>query len=125
MALFLRKKQLCLILAIYIALCILGAFSFAAVDNFSSVDFSAKHSMSGGILVFQDNYFLRHPMEAPVLISKLSKTQFTPLRINFQRFVSLLALPNIGTSFSKSPFSANGKLKYTNLKNNILLKLRI
>jgi hypothetical protein len=122
---FAQKKMPCLILTAYIALSVMGAFSFAAADALRSVNFKAETLMPGRVSDSMDNYFIRHPAEEPVVITKTDNTQIFPLRVGFQRVVSLFGPSAIGNASSKSPFRTGVKIPYTNTKKIILLKLRI
>jgi hypothetical protein len=121
---FSPKKLSHLILTVYLALCVTGAFSFAVSDSLSSGDFMTENSISersGSV----DDYLVQHPAEEPVIINKLCDVPFSPLRVVFQRAAFPLGSPGIGNSFSESSFKANLKIPHTNSKDTILLKLRI
>ncbi|MDR3247223.1 MAG: hypothetical protein LBT39_00425 [Treponema sp.] len=72
-----------------------------------------------------DNYVVRYQAEKPVFITEAGTPRFSPLRMGFQRIDSLFGSSNGGNLFSKSPFSLSAKIQDTNLRKNILLKLRI
>jgi hypothetical protein len=124
MSLFARKKLPCLIFTVYTALAVIGAFSFAAVDSLRAVDFELGEP-GNRIFGSLDTYFVQSPAEEPTLVVKANGTQFSPVRVGFQRFASTFGLLNIGNAFSKSSFAANANIHYINPKNTILLKLRI
>jgi hypothetical protein len=114
-----------LFLAAYIAVAVVGAFSFAAVDTLRSVNFEAKNPMPDKIFASPDSYFIQYQAAGLTVITKTGGTQFSPLRMGFQRIASLSGPPNSGTSFSKSYFMLSAKIQYADLINNIPLKLRI
>jgi hypothetical protein len=120
-----REKLPRLVLAAYLVVCVIGVFSFAVSDSLFSSDFVAENLIPERIFDSLGNYFVQHPAEEPVSINKLGNTQFSPLRVIFQRTAFLFGSFNIGNSFSKSLFKANIKIRHTNSKDNILLKLRI
>jgi hypothetical protein len=113
------KKLPYLFFTAYIAFAIMGTFSFAVVDTLRSVHFTAKNPT----LDSPDNYVVRQQAEELTIITKTSRNQFSPLRMGSQRAASLFG--SSGGNFSRSPFKAGEKTQYTNVKNNILLKLRI
>jgi hypothetical protein len=125
MAWFLRKKLLCLILTGYTAFAVMAAFSFAAAEPFRSIGFELEHRGPGSVSAFQESFFIQNQAEDPVLFIKAGKTQFSPLRIGFQRLAFLLGRPDTGNGFSGSLFLTSRKKQWVTLKNTILLKLRI
>jgi hypothetical protein len=109
----------------YTALSVLGTFSFAAVEPFQSVKFEIENKTQDKIFGSLGNFFLQHPAEEPTIITKSDGTRFSPLPMGFQRLVSLSGSPISGKPCSKSSVIAGTKIQYSDLKNNILLKLRI
>jgi hypothetical protein len=122
---FSGKKLSVFLLTAYIALSVVGTFSFMMVEPLRSVKCEMENSVTDKILSIVDNYFSQHPAEEPAVATKAANTQFFPLRIGDQRVSLLLASPNTGIAFSKSPFRTSAKTPYINSKTTILLKLRI
>jgi hypothetical protein len=114
-----------LFLAAYVAIGVMGVFSFAAVDALRSLNFEAKSPMSDKIFASPDSYFIQYQAAGAAIITKTDNTQFSPLRMGFQRIASLFGPPNSGTAFSKSHFTLSANIQYADLINNIPLKLRI
>jgi hypothetical protein len=125
MVLFSWKKPPHFFLAAYIAIAVMGAFSFTAVNTLRSVNFEAKNPMSDKIFASFDNYFIQCQAEESTVITKTGNTRFSPLRMGFQLIASLFGSSNSGAPFSKSPLGLSVKIQHANLKKNILLKLRI
>jgi hypothetical protein len=120
-----RKKLPRLILTAYLAFCVSGVFLFALLGSLPSRDFITENSIPEGRVHLLGNYFDQYPAEEPAITGKLGTAQFSPLRLVFQRGVSLIGSPHIGSSFSQLFFKANTKIQHTNSKDVILLKLRI
>jgi hypothetical protein len=118
---FAQKKLIGLIVMAYTAISILGTFSFAVLEPYHAVKSEIEnHRTHDAIFGAVENFFTQHPAEEPVFLAKLGSTRFSPLRI-----ASLCSLL-LKTSYAKSsPFIIAGHIQYSDLKNNILLKLRI
>ncbi|MDR3171167.1 MAG: hypothetical protein LBU17_05980 [Treponema sp.] len=102
----------------YTALSVLGTFSFAVVEPYHAV---LGEKVFGAL----ENFFIQQPAEEPVLITKLGSTRFSPLRIGFQRLASLLSVLINEKPDAQLCYINGTKTQHSDLKNNILLKLRI
>jgi hypothetical protein len=109
----------------YTALSVLGTFSFATVEPFYAITLKEENKTQDKLFCSSAHFFIQYPAEEPATFTTLGSTRFSPLHMGFQRNASLLGSPIGGTSFSKSSPMVCTKLAYTNLKNTILLKLRI
>jgi hypothetical protein len=120
-----RKKLLCLVLMTYTAISVLGTFSFAALEPYHLVESEIANKTQDKIFGSVENFFIQHPAEEPVIHATLGSARFSPLRIGFQRIAPLLGSLISGKPYSKSSAVASIKIHYSDIKNNILLKLRI
>ncbi|MDR3335265.1 MAG: hypothetical protein LBT13_10345 [Treponema sp.] len=122
---FAQKRLFCLIVMAYTALSVLGTCSFAVVEPFHAVKSEIANKTQDKIFGSLENFFIQHPAEESIIITKSGSTRFSPLRIGFQRLASLLDSLINEKPYSKSSIIAGTKTQYSDLRNNILLKLRI
>jgi hypothetical protein len=122
---FAQKKLLCLILMAYTAISVLGTFSFAVVEPYHAVESEIKNKTQDNTFGSVENFFIQHPAEEPVILAALGSARFSPLRMGFQRIASLLGTLISGKPYSKSSTIASIQIHYSDIKNHILLKLRI
>jgi hypothetical protein len=116
---FRERKGPCLILASYLVLVVMAAFTFAAVEPFSSGEFESPGPISDGFFSQMD-YTIDCLAEGASIISKARGASFSPLRS-----VMPLETKNIGTAFSHLFLNAIEKTNILNIKNIVFLKLRI
>jgi hypothetical protein len=122
MALFLAKKWPSLILASYLAVAIMGIFTFMAIEPLRSVDFLADEP-------FSSNFFTSIDLPIDALaegqtISKAGGRSFSPIRSGSLRFV-LPGAQNTGAVLAQLSLTAIEKVNSFTIKNTIPLKLRI
>ena len=122
--LWFTRRRLLLILMVYTAISVLGTFSFAVLEPYQAVQFEIENTQDS-IFSPVENFFIQNSAEAPALLTKLGSVRFFPLRMSFQRVASLLIMLITGMSCSQSSFIASMRIHYSELKNKILLKLRI
>lgn len=122
--LWFTRRRLLLILMVYTAISVLGTFSFAVLEPYQAVQFEIENTQDS-IFSPVENFFIQNSAEAPALLTKLGSVHFFPLRMSFQRVASLLIMLITGMSCSQSSFIASMRIHYSELKNKILLKLRI
>jgi hypothetical protein len=125
MAWFARKRLLSLIFMAYTALSVLGTFSFATVEQFNSVRFEIDNKGHARISRSLGNYFIQHPAEELTINAESDYVKFSPVRMSFQRIASLSGLPISRKSCSASCYAVGTEIQHSDLKTNILLKLRI
>jgi hypothetical protein len=111
--------------SLLLAVSIMGAFTFAAIEPLRAANFELENFGSNTIVSSQFYDFTQYPAEEPTLVSKAGNNQFSPLRTGIQRFSSLPGSFLPEDTLSNSLLNISIKTQYTNLKNNILLKLRI
>jgi hypothetical protein len=119
---FAQKKLLCLIVMAYTAMSVLGTFSFAVLEPYHAVKSEIENNRTQDkIFGSVETFFTQHPAEEPVILAKLGSARFSPLRVAFLSGSSISGKP-----YSKSSSIIAGmQIQYSDLKNNILLKLRI
>jgi hypothetical protein len=112
------------LLAIHLIATVFAAFIFAAAAPVHSYEFEIQKTGS-------DTYYT-YPaviLDCLAIIPKIGqnnvKNTFSPLRLASLKFFILLGICNIILAFSKSNFSGSAQLCHINIKNSILLKLRI
>jgi hypothetical protein len=122
---FAQKKLPCLMIMVYTTISVLGIFTGTVLEPYHAVKFGMENKTHIKISGSVENFFIQHPAEEPVMFSKLGSVRFAPARMGFQRIVSLLSLPSGGKPNSKSRHITGINTRYNDLKNTILLKLRI
>jgi hypothetical protein len=118
-----RKRLFCLTVMAYTALAVL--VSSAVAEPFLAVQFEIRNNSPDTISASLEDFFIQNPAEQPAIATKLGSSGFFPLHVGFQRIAFLSGLPISGTSHSKASMAAGTQTRYGDLKNNILLKLRI
>jgi hypothetical protein len=78
-----------------------------------------------GDLTGQADSFVPSPAEEPALVTKTGTTQFTPLRSGFHRIFILCGTHRVDSVFYQASLGIPSNIKYIDVKNTILLKLRI
>ncbi|MDR3248174.1 MAG: hypothetical protein LBT39_05250 [Treponema sp.] len=113
-----RKSLTHLFLTAYLAIAVMGAFSFAAVDAFRSVKLEIENSSSTGVF---------GPLggRETMVVTEADTINFSLSRIGFQRVTPLPGSPHTGNVVLLSPVTAGVKMSPVSLKSTILLKLRI
>jgi hypothetical protein len=125
MVLFAQKRLFCLILMAYTALSVRGTFSFAVVESLPFITFERENTVQNKIFASLENFFIHYPAEEPILFTRLGSTRFSSVHISFHHGVSLF-----GSLINEKPYTqlsliADTKTQCSDLRNNILLKLRI
>ncbi|MDR1399519.1 MAG: hypothetical protein LBJ41_06340 [Treponema sp.] len=120
---FARRRQLS-ILMVFTAISVVGTFSFDVLEPYQAVQYEIETTQDR-MLSSVENFFIQNPAEVPVMFSTLGSVRFSPLRMSFQRISSFLIMLISVTSCSQSSFIASMGIHYSELKNTILLKLRI
>lgn len=105
---------------VYTAIFVLGTFLFAALVPYQTVLSEVENTLD---TIFDpvENFFIQDPVEASSTFIKLGRVRFSPLCMSFQRASFLLIMPIC----SQSSFITSMRIHYNELKNKILLKLRI
>jgi hypothetical protein len=123
---FAQKKLLCLILMACTAISVLGTFSFAVLEPYHAVESEIANKAQDNIFGSIENFFVPQlPAEEPVILAALGSARFSPLRMEFQRITALLGSLICGKPYSKSSTVASVQIHYSDIKNHIILKLRI
>jgi hypothetical protein len=122
---FSEKRLPYLVLVVYTALAVMGTFSLAAAEPLRSVNLKIENPPSNKISGSLGSYLIQYPEAELAIIAKTDDTPFSPLRIGVQRIAFLLGPSSTGNAFFRSSFAASAGTQYINLRNNILLKLRI
>jgi hypothetical protein len=108
---------------IYTTLAMVGTFPFAAVESPRVIHFELQDQDWDTIGNPPRDYGIRYPAEEPALVIGRGGG-FLP-RGGLQRFVFLWALPDCGTNFFGPSLATVAEAQFFDVKNNILLKLRI
>ncbi|GHV57306.1 hypothetical protein AGMMS49579_22980 [Spirochaetia bacterium] len=124
MVLFLEGKWPRLILAAYLAIAIMGLFTFAAAGPLRSLDSWDNDPFSESFFTSID-LAIDCLAEGETIMSRAGRYSFSPLRTGFLRLLMLNAPQNAGSVLAQSSLKAIEKVNYLDIKNTILLKLRI
>jgi hypothetical protein len=124
MALVLGRKWLRLILAAYLAVAVLGIFTFIATEPLRSIDFWGDKPVSGGFFTPID-LSIDCLAEGTTIMSKARGHSFSPLRAGALRMAAPPGAQYTGTVPVQSSFRAIETVNHRTIKNAILLKLRI
>jgi hypothetical protein len=122
MGLFLGKKRHLPAVAVYLAVSILGVFTFLAVEPLRSIDLFEGEPASRGVLAPLD-YTIDCLAEGPAAMSR--GWSFSPLRSGHLRIPLSLENKTTGAVSSKSSLREIEKVKYLSVKDTILLKLLV
>jgi uncharacterized membrane protein len=112
------------LLVVHLIIAVLAAFIFAAAAPVHSYEFEIRGTMS-------DTYYSSPVaiIDCLAIVPKISennvKNTFSPLRMVSLRLFIFLSVCNIILAFLKSHFAGSVQLYPVNIKNSILLKLRI
>jgi hypothetical protein len=125
MALLLGEKRPPLILTAYLALAVIGIFTFVVIEPFHADDFwNANTERSDGVFTLID-YTTDCLSENVVILGKAGGYSFSPLHNSSLRTMMSLGAKDAKTIFSLSFLRIIEKTNYLNIRNTILLKLRI
>lgn len=120
MVLFPAKKWSCLLLALYLAFAMIGAFTFSVIESLDIDSLGEDRPVSGGSIDIA-NWLA----EGQTFISRAGRYSFSPRRGAFLRITAPAAAHKTGALFFQSSPQITGKLNYPVIKNAIPLKLRI
>jgi hypothetical protein len=123
MLLFPGKKRTRLILPACLVVVMMWAFTFAATDHLRVDDFG-ETPVPGGFFSPVD-YTIDCLAEDGTVISKARGHSLSSLRNSSLRIVTPLGLQNIGVFCSQFPLKIIERTNCRDIKNTILLKLRI
>jgi hypothetical protein len=125
MALFLEKKWPRLFLAAYLVLAVMGIFTFAEIEPLHSDDFwKAQTGESGGFFALID-HTTDCLSENVIIQGKARGYSLSSLHNGSLRILTSLGTKDAKTVFAQSFLRVIEKTNYGNIKNTILLKLRI
>jgi hypothetical protein len=119
-----KKKWNWFILAGYFFIAIPGTFSFSIVEPFRYLDTLEDNQVSSGSFN-SINIPIDYLGENAIIIGKARGYSFSPLGNGIMRIVLSLKTQNTGAVLSQSSLKTIEDSKYLNIKNTILLKLRI
>jgi hypothetical protein len=122
MVLFGEKRLRC-VLAGYLVLVILGTFAFSMAETFDSSEFEIKRAVSGGFLA-PTEIAVDWLAEGTAIISKAEEYS-SPLRNGTLRTSAPSGVQNTGALLVQSSLNAIKKTQHPDIKNTIILKLRI
>jgi hypothetical protein len=123
MMLFRAKKWTRLVLPAYLAIALTGAFAFAAADQLRPGDFG--RGPRPGVSFLQADLALDCLAESEAVIGKAGGHSLSPLRNGSLRIVLPLGPQAVGAFCSQASLKIIEKAHYRDIKNTILLKLRI
>jgi hypothetical protein len=124
MAFFSKKKRLFFILASCLALAVTGTSTFAVMEPLLSGEFSACAPISDASFT-PINGFFDCVLGGGAVIDRAGERSFSPMRDGSLRVSIALGAQNGGSAFSRLSLKTIEKTNPPNIKNTILLKLRI
>jgi hypothetical protein len=125
MALLLGKKWPRLILTVYLVPAVMGMFTFAEIEPLCSDDFwEAQTEELGGLCAVID-HVVDCLSENVIILGKARGQSPSSLYAGSLRIMMFLGAKDAQTAFSQSFLRIIEKADYFNIKNAILLKLRI
>jgi hypothetical protein len=124
MVFFARKTGLSPILTAYLALAVAGAFTFAAAEPLPEGNLSVPEPISGGLLTPLDP-LMDCVVGSGAVIDRAGGYSFSPVRNGSFRLAIPLSAQNAKIAFSYLSLKTNKNANHLNIKNTILLKLRI
>jgi hypothetical protein len=123
MAGFVRIKSQS-ILAVFLGIVVSSAFLYAAVEPVRLIELEASSTVPG--VYYTSHIAIAECLAvAPKIGRNIVENNFLSFRLNSLRFFFLFGIYSIITAFSKSFITAKIQTNSINLKNTILLKLRI
>jgi hypothetical protein len=114
------RKWLCYAAAAYLALATMGMFTFISLDAPCFEDFAGKMTDKSVLLTA-----VTHPVECLVTISAIKDRPFSPLRHYPLRMVIPVSAFTAGAGLLYAAVRFITRTAVHNIKNTILLKLRI
>jgi hypothetical protein len=111
-----------ILLIVFTAFAFLGSFWLGAADFLRAAEFGMKGT--GSVNGVADS-FIPAPAEEPLLVVKTEEQQFTPSRAGFQRIFNFCGAHGTASACYQPCFRINSNISYYDIKNTILLKLRI
>ncbi|MDR1219243.1 MAG: hypothetical protein LBK73_06480 [Treponema sp.] len=124
MALLFGKKCANCILAAHLILVIMGTFAFSVADNFDFSEFEENQTMSSGFFT-PTEYTVDWLIENTTMIGKADRHSPSPLRNGTVRTSAPPGVQNAGIFLVQSPLKTIEKTQCPNIRDTILLKLRI
>jgi hypothetical protein len=124
MVFFSKKTRLSRVLTAYLAFAVVGTFTFVAAEPLLEENFSVHEPVLGGFFTPVD-----HLMDCVVgsgaVIDRAGGYSFSPVRNGSLRIAVTLSTQNAKIAFSHLSLKTNRNTNHLNIKNTILLKLRI
>jgi hypothetical protein len=117
-----KRKRLCLIFTVYLALAVTGAFTFSAAETLHY--FENKDNLFPGGLLCSVNHTADFPAENTAAFNKLNRCSSSPLRSGWLR-IFLPGIQTTGTYLTGSSLQTTDEYYVPILKNSILVNLRI
>ncbi|AEF82369.1 hypothetical protein [Leadbettera azotonutricia] len=124
MGLLIKRKFPHLILAAYLAIAIIGAFSFSAIEPLREIDFWVDKPASSNFLEPID-HSINCLAEGTAIMSRARGYSFSLLRNGSLRVLMAFGLKNTGSSFFHASLAHAEKMNSLSTKYTIPLKLRI
>jgi hypothetical protein len=111
-----------ILITVFTAFVIMGSLCLGAVGLLQAAELGIRGT--GGVDGMVDN-FIPSPAEEPVLVMKTEDQQFTPQRTGAQRIFNSCGTHGPAFAFYQPWFGINSLFNCIDIKNTILLKLRI
>lgn len=110
--------------AAHLVFAIMGTFAFSMADTFDFSEFEENQTVSGGFLTSIE-YAVDWLIEDTTKIGRADRYSSSPLRNGTARTSTPPGIQNAGIFSLQSSLKAIKKVQYPNIRDAILLKLRI
>jgi hypothetical protein len=111
-----------ILITVFTILAVMVSFCLGAAEPLRDAGFGAEGT--GGADGSVDS-FIPAPAEKPAILIKTGEHQFTPPQTGFQRIFNLWGTHGGTCAFYRASLGKNSNINYIDVKNTILLKLRI
>lgn len=116
------NKLPCILITIFTALVVTGNFCLGAAELLRMAELGTQRTAGADGVV---DSFIPPPAEEPAIFVRTEDSQFVPLRVGFQRIFNPSGTHGTASAFYQPCFGALSNINYINVKNTIVLKLRI
>jgi hypothetical protein len=110
------------LITVFTSFTVMAGFCFAAVEPLRIASFSVERAGNTGERI---DRVISSPVEEPALFTKTEESQFASMRAKFQRIINPGENWSASCLFCRSSFGPSSNVDLLQIKNSILLKLRI
>ncbi|MDR1586894.1 MAG: hypothetical protein LBS57_05505 [Treponema sp.] len=118
----LRNRLPRIIVTVFTVLAVTVSFCLWAMEPLRAAGSVAERIGGGDGRI---DSFIPSPVREPALLTNADDPRLTPLRTGFQRIFIPCGTNSAASAFYRPPFGISSNINYRDVKNTILLKLRI